>query len=63
MNKIDRTSNVNSNKTKHTDYARLTSIFRKLDNELEEDKKGKKKVFVKIDKREDDAYKKDKQKI
>lgn len=63
MNKIDRTSNINSKKAKHTDYARLTSIFRKLDNELEEDKKGKKKVFVKIDKREDDAYKKDKQKI
>ena len=57
MNKIDRTSNVNSNRTKHTDYARLTYIFRKLDNQLEEDKKSKKKVFVKIDKREDNAYK------
>lgn len=59
----NKSCNINSNRTKHTDYARLTSIFRKLDNELEEDKKGKKKVFVKIDKREDDAYKKDKQKI
>lgn len=55
MNTRDRVSNINSNKTKHTDYARLTSIFRKLDNQLEEDKKSNKKVFVKRDKREDDV--------
>lgn len=36
---LNRTSNVNSNRTKHTTYARLTSIFRKLENELEDEKK------------------------
>jgi len=45
-------SNVGSNRGKHTDYARLTSIFRKLDNQLNEDKVREKKAFVKIDKRD-----------
>ena len=31
-------SNVNSNKTKHTSYARLTSLFKKLENSLEKEK-------------------------
>ena len=45
-------SNVGSNRGKHTDYARLTSIFKKLDNQLSEDKVREKKAFVKIDKRD-----------
>ena len=36
---LNRTSNVNSNKAKHTTYARLTSIFKKLENSIEEEKK------------------------
>lgn len=38
MNDMYKNSNVGSNRAKHTDYARLTSIFKKLDNEIEKEK-------------------------
>ena len=42
---LNKTSNVNSKKAKHTDYARLTSIFRKLNNEIEVEKQRVKAVL------------------
>lgn len=44
---LNKSSNVFSGKAKHTDYARLTSIFRKLDNKIEGDKQRAKAVEVK----------------
>lgn len=41
-----KNSNLNSKKAKHTDYARLTSIFRKLNNNIEGDKQRMKVVSV-----------------
>lgn len=41
---LNRTSNVNSNRTKHTMYARLTSIFKKLDNEVRNELENEKKL-------------------
>lgn len=41
-----KNSNVNSKKAKHTDYAKLTSIFRKLDNQIEGDKQRMKVASV-----------------
>ena len=42
-------SNVGSKRAKHTEYARLTSLFRKLDNEIEKEKM-KNKVYLKDEK-------------
>lgn len=41
-----KNSNVNSKKAKHTDYAKLTSIFRKLKNEVDGEKQRAKAVLV-----------------
>lgn len=42
-----KNSNVNSKKAKHTNYAKLTSIFRKLNNEIEGEKQRAKAIEVK----------------
>lgn len=44
-------SNVGSKRTKHTHYARMTSLFRKLDNEIGDEKKRIKK-YLREDKEE-----------
>ncbi len=40
-------ANIGSKKEKHTRTAKLTSIFRKLDNELEKDKQKMKAIEIK----------------
>ena len=45
-------SNVGSKKGKHTNYARMTSLFKKLDNQLEKERVNEKK-FVKREKNDD----------
>ena len=45
-----RNSNTKNYVNGKTDFAKWTSIMRKLDNELEKEKASEKKRFVKIEK-------------
>lgn len=49
---MNNNSNVGSKRGKHTDYARTTSLFRKLENQLEKERVIEKK-FIKREKNDE----------
>lgn len=51
-NALDTGSNVNSKRGIHTPYAKLTSLMRKLDNELEREIETEKKLARKANSKE-----------